>query len=121
MENTIDKETHEQQPTTANKRQQVENFNTSEVHFIHTRSTSDAQIQKFESRNKHKVEQHRGPKDQTSCAKNGLSFLLVTRTSLLFRIIYTFANSKFYKMTIQKIYDKTEVLTNYRKQPKYIT
>ena len=40
-----------------------------EVHFIHTRSTSDAQILKFESRNKHKVEQHRGPKDQKSCAK----------------------------------------------------
>ena len=50
--------------TTANKRQQVQNFNTPEVHFVHTRSTSDAQIRKFESRNKRKVEQHRGPKDQ---------------------------------------------------------
>ena len=91
------------------------------MHFVHTRPTSDAQIQKFESRNKYKVEQHRGPKVQKSCAKNGQGFLLGTRTSLLFRIIYTFANSKFDKMTIQKIYDKTEVLTNYRKQPKYTT
>ena len=92
-----------------------------EVHFVHTRSTSDAQIQKFESQNKHKAEQHRGPKDKKSCAKNGQGFLLVTRTSLLFRIIYTFTNSKFIELYTKDVHDKTELLTNYRKQLKYIT
>ena len=56
--------------------QQVQNFNTPEVYFVHTRPMCDAQIQKFESRNEYKVEQHRGPKDQKGCAKNGKGFPL---------------------------------------------
>ena len=85
------------------------------MHFVHTRLTSDAQIQKLESRNKYKVEQHRGPKVQKSCAKNSQGFLLGTTTSLLFRIIYTFANSKFYKNPNNKwiIENKSTAAMNY--------
>ena len=42
----------------------LKNFNTPEVHCVHERLTSDAQIQKFGSQNKYKVEQHRGSKVQ---------------------------------------------------------
>ena len=43
----------------------------------------DAQIQKFESRNEYKVEQHRGPKDQKGCAKNGKGFLWSLHLTML--------------------------------------